>query len=475
MLDLLLINPNDRELYGSLASISACEPPLWCALIASYIREKGYSVKILDAVVENLSPEETADRIAKDNPLLTAIIAMGQNPSVSSTPKMTVVGQVLKKLKEDAPHIKTLVGGLHPSALPERTLEEAGADYVIQGEGFAVLQNLIRELRLGFHHQRWIYRSSGPPWGTKLIDINVLPMSAWDLLPMEQYRAHNWHCLDRLDQRRPYAVIYTSLGCPYNCTYCPIHAMYGGKPNIRFRSPVKVIQEIDFLVKNHSIKNFKIIDELFTLRREHVERICDLLTERGYGLNIWAYGRVETADEDILRKMKQAGINWIAYGFESANETMRQGVSKKFSQQEMLRAIEMTRTAGINIIANVMFGLPDDSLETMQQTLEMVQEFNFEWFNAHVTMPYPGSRLYEEAVRQKASLPKKWDDWGQYSEGLMPLPTKYVSAEEVLRFRDRAFQQYFSRPEYLKMIGERFGPGAVEHVKEMLMHKIRRA
>lgn len=482
MSDLLLINPNDQKLYGELASsLSALEPPLWCALLASYVRERGYTVKILDAEVENLSTDETASRVAEENPLLAAIVAMGHNPPASSTPKMTAVGQILGKMKELAPRIKTIVGGLHPSALPARTLGEEATYFVCRGEGFYTLTELIHALKQGkiFPHipsGLWFHLSRGIAHSREanLVDIDSLPMAAWNLLPMEKYRAHNWHCLGDLDQRSPYGVIYTSLGCPFRCTYCPIHAMYGGKPNIRFRNPEKVIEEVDFLVKNYSIKNFKIVDELFALRREHVDKICELLIERNYGLNIWAYGRVDTANEAMLRKMKQAGINWVAYGFESASETIRQGVSKKFSQEKITRAIEMTHAAGINIIANVMFGLPGDRLETMQQTLEMAKEFNFEWLNAYITMPYPGSQLYEEAVKEGVKLPEKWVDWGQYSEQLMPLPTKYLSGKEVLEFRDKAFEEYFSRPEYLKMIDGKFGSGAVEHIKKMLSHKIRR-
>ncbi|MBU0964690.1 B12-binding domain-containing radical SAM protein, partial [Patescibacteria group bacterium] len=117
---------------------------------------------------------------------------------------------------------------------------------------------------------------------------------------------------------------------------------------------------------------------------------------------------------------------------------------------------------------------PDDNLQTMQETLEWAKAWNFEWCNFYSAMPYPGSKLYEKAIRDRARLPETWADYGQYSEGFLPLPTKYLSGEEVLRFRDKAFNEYFSRFNYLKMIEEKFGPKAVEHIKEMLTHKIER-
>ncbi len=299
-------------------------------------------------------------------------------------------------------------------------------------------------------------------------------MAAWDLLPMDKYRAHNWHCFAHIDQRQPYAVIYTSLGCPFNCSYCNIHALYNGKPGIRFRSPEKVVEEIDFLVKNYKVRNIKFIDELFALREERVNRICDLIIQRGYDLNIWCYARVDTVNERMLKKMKQAGINWLAYGIESASEGVRKGVAKKLRQETIKKALEMTHAAGIYIIGNFMFGLPDDNLETMQETLDMAKEFNFEYVNFYTAMAYPGSQLYKDAIRQDVKLPESWHGYGQYSEETLPLPTKYLSAAEVLRFRDKAFKEYLSNPTYLEMIREKFGPEIVRHIQGVLQYEIRR-
>ena len=129
-LDLLLVNPGARaQVYGKLGStLSGIEPPLWCALLAAFIREHGYSVKIIDAEAENWSPEHTAKKIAEYNPLLVGIIVLGSNPSASSTPKMTAAGKLLRAIKKKTPHIKTIIGGLHPSALPEQTLREEGVE-----------------------------------------------------------------------------------------------------------------------------------------------------------------------------------------------------------------------------------------------------------------------------------------------------------------------------------------------------------
>lgn len=483
-LDLLLINPGARDqVYGNLGlSLSGIEPPHWCGLIAGFVREKGYSVKILDAEAENFSPQQTAQKITVLNPILAGIIVLGSNPSASSTPKMTAASETLKELKKIAPQIKTLLGGLHPSALPERTLKDEDVDFVCQGEGFHTLLELLELLKSDdeckdYHINGLWYKKNSEiisnPAAEPIKNLDELPFTAWDLLPMEKYRAHNWHCFNDLSKRDHYAVIYTSLGCPFNCNYCNIHALYG-KPGIRFRSPEKVIEEIDLLVNTYNIKNIKIIDELFVLNEARVKKICDLIIQRGYSLNIWAYARVDTVHESLMKTMKQAGINWLAFGIESANDNVREGVTKRFSQDTIKKAIRISQNANIYIMGNFIFGLPDDTIETMQETLDLAKELNLEYINFYTAMAYPGSQLYFEAIQKGIKLPEQWHGYAQYGEDTLPLSTKYLTSAEVLRFRDKAFTEYLSNHLYLKMIREKFGIEVEEHIKKMLKHEIRR-
>lgn len=485
-LDLLLINPsNKKQMYGDLSSsLSAIEPPLWTSLLAGFIREKGFSVKIIDADAEGWGPEYTAEQVIKYNPLIAAVGIIGANPSASSTPKMPAASRLLNILKKESLHIKTILYGIHPSSLPERTLREERVDFICRGEAFCTILKLLEILKsdnkvkdynikgLWYMKDNTIV-SNG--WGELLQNLDDLPFAAWDLLPMDKYRAHNWHCFEHLHQRQPYAIIYTSLGCPFNCAYCNIHALYNGKPSIRFRSPEKIVEEIDFLVKNYRVKNIKIIDELFVLREGRVIELCDLIIQRGYDLNMWAYARVDTVNEKILKKMKQAGINWLCYGIESGSKKVRNRVVKgQFEQDKIKKAIELTHNAGIYVIGNFMFGLPSDNFQTIQQTLNMAQELNCEYVNFYATMAYPGSQLYKDALKNHTRLPETWSGYAQLSEYALPLPTKYLSSEDILHFRDRAFQEYYTDPAYLKMIEEKFGLKTVEHIKGMLKHKIHR-
>jgi len=208
------------------------------------------------------------------------------------------------------------------------------------------------------------------------------------------------------------------------------------------------------------------------LKRDRVERICDLLIERGYDLNFWVYARVDTVEPDLLVKMKRAGFNWLAYGFESASQRVRDGVGKRSTDDRTAEAIAWTRRAGIHIIANFIFGLPDDDLDTMAETLAMAKAHNFEFANFYCAMAYPGSKLYERALAEGWALPERWHQYAQFGEDTLPLPTKHLSAGEVLRFRDRAFVDYFSDERYQRMIRETFGEEALDHIGRMLEHKM---
>jgi anaerobic magnesium-protoporphyrin IX monomethyl ester cyclase len=310
-----------------------------------------------------------------------------------------------------------------------------------------------------------------------------MPGMAWDLLPMQKYRAHNWHCFGDL-VRQPYASFYTTLGCPFRCSFCCIQAPFkageglmGLKPTInsyRMWKPKTIIATIDKLVNQYGVRNIKIADELFVLNSKHVNDLCDGIIERNYDLNIWAYARVDTVKEGMVERLRHAGVRWLAFGIEAASERVRDDVDKGFDQSDIAKTIGEVRAAGINVIGNFIFGLPEDDLASMQATLDLALDLNCEFANFYVAMAYPGSQLYNDAVSKGWPLPEAWSGYSQHAVDTLPLPTKYLSAAEVLRFRDNAFQIYFKNPNYLSMISNKFGTETALHIREMAAHPLER-
>jgi anaerobic magnesium-protoporphyrin IX monomethyl ester cyclase len=494
-LDLVLVNPGARtQIYQSLgATLTAVEPPVWAGLMATFVRRRGFSVQILDSHAEDLSPDETAERVAALAPRLVAVVVYGHQPS-ASTQIMSAAGAISAAVKRAAPDLKVLLVGGHVAALPERTLREEAADFVCGGEGPHTVVELLQALgsdHPAYEKVRGLWYRDGdavranPPAPLVADPDQEMPELAWDLLPMDKYRAHNWHTFDTL-QRRPYASLYTTLGCPYHCSFCCIQAPFKsgeqtlgykeGVNSYRFWDPKTTIAQIDRLVREYGVRNIKFADEMFVLNMKHVHGICDLLIERNYDLNIWAYARVDTVrGEGTVEKLKRAGFNWLAFGIEAASERVRKDVDKGFKQEDIFKTVERVRAAGINVIANYIFGLPEDDLDTMQETLDMALDLNCEFANLYSAMAYPGSQLYAVALQNGWPLPARWEGYSQHAADALPLPTKHISGLEVLRFRDHAFQVYFSSPRYLEMVEQKFGPAAVAHIHEMTSHTLVRA
>lgn len=496
-LDVLLINPgNTISVYQQLSiEFSAIEPPIFCGLFANYLRKKGSSVKILDIPAQNLTPAQVADAVKELQPRLITVVVYGFQPS-ASTQSMHSASEICKKIKAVNPETKILITGTHPAALPERTLREEAVDFVCTREGPLTIWGLAETLKAAGTDFSKIpnlcYLDNGQVRFTKNAELindldQEMPGMAWDLLPMDKYRAHNWHCFDDIGKRMPYASIHTSLGCPYKCSFCCINTPFSGPnysittPTYRMWSPENVVNEIGFLVEKYGVRNIKIADEMFVLNPTHVLSVCEKLIERGYDLNIWAYTRIDTARDEFLEKLRKAGFRWLAIGIESGSKHVREGSNKKFKNdsknllnvnKNVIDAVRKIQNAGIYAICNYIFGMPDDTHETMQETLDLSLEINSEFANFYSAMAYPGSPLYELAKQKRFPLPDDpggpgWIGYSQHAYETLPLPTDNVPAKDVLRFRDEAFLKYFTNPEYLKMIMTRFDNKAVEHIQEI--------
>ena len=501
-LDLLLINPGDRvEIYQILGSsgLSAAEPPIWTGLLASYMLVKGYSVEIIDANAECLIPGQVAQRVQDANPLLTAVVVYGHNPS-ASTQVMPSAGRICAAIKELTPQQPLLLVGGHMAALPEKTLREEAADFVCTGEGPVTLWDLVECLKTKPHDYQkvrglmylqdgMLIKNSPAPNVTNLDE--EMPGIPWHLLPMNLYRAHNWHCLG-YPTRKPYASIYTTLGCPYQCEFCCIQepfkegerfqksgTLLSAPPTVnsyRLWSPKLVVKEIVHLVEEYGIRHLKIADEMWDLNLNHFQLIYKGLIQAGIGdhINMWGYSRVDTVKDDATVELSlRAGLRWYALGIESASERVRNDMRKgEYDLDDIMKVVERVRRIGVSIQANYVVGFPEDDLETMQQTLDLAIGLNTEWMNVYSAMAYPGSKLYTRAINQGWPLPESWIGFSQHSKETHPLPTKYLTGEQVLTFRDYFHKKYFSNPAHGLMLKQKFGPLAVKQAQDELSKKL---
>lgn len=486
MTDCLIIHPAATHgIYGPLGDeLVAVEPPLWARLIAGYLRDRGHSVKIIDAEADRLDPKAVTAKVLHERPSLVCIAAYGHQPS-ASTQQMHGAGLTARMIKNYAPNIPIVMVGGHVAALPERTLKEEAIDFACNGEGPVTIAGLL-EGKKNHEIDGLVWRPTWPLKGDfavnqapPLIDVKELHGDAWDLLPMDKYRAHNWQCFGDLGSRQPYASIYTSLGCPYRCSFCCIQSpfspeLHGNK--YRMRAPGDVVAEIKMLHEQYGVSTIKIIDELFVLNKKHYTAICQGIIDAGFGdkLNIWAYARIDTVHPENLDLLRRAGIRWLALGIESGSKHVRDGADKALKNDDIVGVVRRIQASDIEVIGNYIFGLPDDTAESMQATLDLAMECQTEFANFYCAQAYPGSRLYAEALETGAVLPETWAGYSQHNYESRPLNTDRLDGADVLRFRDAAFQTYFSNQAYLAMIQEKFGSETVAHIHKMLSYKLKR-
>jgi anaerobic magnesium-protoporphyrin IX monomethyl ester cyclase len=491
-IDVLFIHPNAaQKIYQDLAKdYSAIEPPIWAGMLASHCRLKGFSVDILDAEALHLTEQQAVEQIEKIKPQLACFVVYGQQPSASSQ-NMSGAVALCDELKKHAPDIKTLFVGGHIAALSREVLENhSSIDFVCQNEGVYTISTLLKTnlkdqldkvAGLGYRQNGAVILNPPSPIVAKADLPREMPGIAWDLLPLKNYRTALWHSYPNNSQRQPFAALYTSLGCPMKCSFCMINIINrqenefsDGSAVFRYWDPEHIIKEFDFIA-SQGITNIKIADELFVLRADHFMKICELIIQRGYKFNIWCYSRVDTVKDQYLDTLKKAGVNWLALGIESGNTRVRKDVTKgRFEDVDIRSVVSKIRQHGINVIGNYIFGLPEDDMESMQMTLDLAMEMNTEEANFYSAMAYPGSPLYGVAKKEGWKLPSSYTGFSQHSYHAQPLPTKYLSADQVLAFRDEAWMKYHTNPKFLDLLKTKFGQVSADETLKSTQIKLKR-
>jgi radical SAM superfamily enzyme YgiQ (UPF0313 family) len=212
---------------------------------------------------------------------------------------------------------------------------------------------------------------------------------------------------------------------------------------------------------------------MFFLNKPHYQPIVEGLIQRKLGLNMWAYSRVDTCRKEWLDRFKQAGINWLALGIEAGEQNIRQEITKgSFKDVNIREVVREIKDSDINIVGNYIFGFPSEKMSDLKSTLGLALELNTEQFNLYTAMALPGSPLYRKAFPEtKGTL---YENYGFLSYKCKPLPTKYLSSEEVLRFRDEAWHIYNSSPAYLDLIEKKFGRESRDNIVELSSIRLKR-
>lgn len=296
-----------------------------------------------------------------------------------------------------------------------------------------------------------------------------------------------WHAEYIEEQRSPYAALQTSLGCQFKCEFCMINILNrddekeigvaGNYSGMRFWTPEFIIKEFDKLI-SYGVKTIRIVDEMFLLNPKYYVPICNLLSERNKddNLRLWAYSRIDTIKKtETLDLVRKAGIKWLCLGIESGDKHVRLEVAKgKFEDVDVRKIVKAVHEANIDVMANYIYGLPGDTKDTIEKTFELSKELCTRGWNTYAAMALPGSQLYKNAIDKKITLPENYEGYSFHSYNSQPLPTKSLSAGEILKIRDKKFIEYHTDKNFLIKIKEKFGDKAVNNIVDMTTVKIKR-
>lgn len=361
--------------------------PLALVELATFVRERGHKVKILD---RNLYPEDSLFKkiLNNFNPDIVGITCY-------TSPVIKDVKHISKLTKNNSSSI-VVVGGIHATLEPKSLLECPSIDYVVRGEGeFPLLEicelfdkkkatktNLSKIKNINYNPLR------------PIINLNALPVPDYDLLEVKKY---------------PIATFCTSRGCPGRCRFC-----YNLGRQLRFYNTEKVIQMIDSVLSKYNIKEFTIADDNFANLSKRTERICNAISK--YDAIFHIFLRVDQTDDKIMMNLKKAGCWSIQFGFETGSQKMLDFLHKDTTIQQNIKAIKQCKKYDIFVDGSFMIGLPTETELELKETIDFIRQNNPSAVDIKIYKPFPSTDLFNYCIKKGLiKKPNSLEDWVKFS------------------------------------------------------------
>jgi len=450
-MNVLLVNPKFR-----LPIDTRTTPHLGLAYLGAVSEQRGDNVKIYDADVED---EPLAEVVRTFRPDIVGITA--------NTPQVKQAWSTAGEIKSimDVP---VVIGGPHPSVLDEESALRPEIDVVVRGEGEHIWLELCRiverlkgenpnftsrdltvpgeaipESLFGVTYQSAdgeVHRHAEAP---PIPDLDSLPWPAYHLFKMNRY-TNLQPATDHVDGSRSFSIL-TSRGCPYRCTFCSQSIM---PQRWRARSPENVVEEWDFLVNSLGAEEIGVLDDSANIRVDRLHKLCDLLIERKLNRVPWIFVngiRANLASKELLAHMKEAGLKRTAFGVETGDPQMLVKIEKRLDHDTIRQAFKNAKEVGIETIGFFIIGLPGDTRESMQRTIDFAIEVDPLIANFSMMTPYPGTVVYNIVKEKGRLLVEDWDDY-VFFDGKARYEIGDMTAELVEEMWKRAHRQFYLRP-----------------------------
>ncbi|HBG62418.1 MAG: hypothetical protein A2Y03_03735 [Omnitrophica WOR_2 bacterium GWF2_38_59] len=437
-------------------------PNQYYAQIAAYLREKEVAdVQVIDAKALSMSSDQMLAEIKKSNPDLCVF-----GDLLHSTGGLSVIwhfNETAKKIKGILPDTKILMGGLWYSAYCKETLaQNPKIDFIAMGEGELTITDVVKALKEkdpdltkipGLVSRAKDGTVQIGPHRNLILDLDELPMPAYDLFPMEKYVGHTYW--------KPFAELLTSRGCPGACTFCYQWSLYDERNakqdyiSWRGKSHEKILDEMDLLEKKYGVKVVVIQDDAFNVDKENVKKFCEMKIARGNKIKWVCLGRADDwlDHKEIMPLMYEAGLFMGLVGIEVESDEQLAKQGKGVTLSQIKETVKALREANISSVGTVLIGLEEDDEATIKKRFEVANDVDPDIMALDYVTPVPGSPLWREALEKNWFDPNNID-LKQWDFHHPVIPTKHLTIEQVGRLGSWCMREFYSRPERIFRIME---------------------
>ncbi|HPA44135.1 MAG TPA: radical SAM protein [bacterium] len=426
-----------EQRYGDLSGAGSGASSLGILTLAAVVRAGGRRVSVLDASAENLSFQQALNRVEALGPRIVGLSI--------TTLSVLPAQQFAKELKDRRSDLTVLIGGPHATAVPEQTLQSGNHfDVAVIGEGEQTLPDLLGVLIDGGDLSKVrgiVYRDSqGKIIRTEnretIVDLDSLPFPAWDLLSgfPQAYNPPYFKV-----RRLPSTSLVTSRGCPYTCIFCDT-SVFGDR--VRGYSPEYLLEMIRHLVTDYRIRDLTFEDDTFMLLPRRLQAICEALIRSNLRLSWSCNSRVDLVKPDLLDLMRRAGCWHISFGIESGSQAILDRLGKRITLAQIEEAVRITRRAGIRAKGFFIVGSPGETIETLEQTDELMHRLPLSDVSVMCMTPFPGSPLSQEASLY-GTMDNDWACMNLIEPAFVP---HGLTKEDLRAWHSRLLREFYKQP-----------------------------
>lgn len=419
-------------------------PPLSLGYIAGQIKPIA-EVLVLDSGPMKMGIEETLKRIKEYDPDI--LFLSTATPTVN-----TDLGWFLPKVKEQNKELKAAAIGIHVTELTEETLNDFPVlDFIIRSEPELTSKDLVSHIKDKDFHFENIKGLAFRRYDKVFINAEREFLKDLDELEFPDFNGIDFNNYRLPISNEPFNLITFARGCPFNCKFCNAYTYYG--KSVRKRSPKKIIEEIEKNMKEYNVRNFLFWTEFVTVDKDYLQSVLSLIKEKGLDKKIkWvSNSRASNIDLSLFEEMRRSGCWQIAFGLEfGSNEILKLAdKGQGASIEEHRKTVEAASKAGIVVDGHFILGYPGETEKNLKETVDFACSLPLTFAHFYIATPFPGSKLYREAIANNwIEKPK----WSSVSQDTPVIRTELLDPKVIEEHVKAAYKKFYLNPKAILRI-----------------------